>query len=113
MTEKQEAAEWVRSRPDAIKEMMRKFPPGCYVTGTKPLDCPYPGSMAQIRSYIEPDEENPEGLISVVGTSNRLGSEVTAYCAPSWLSVIEYHVNSETGDAQNEAWVEQVLSGDW
>ncbi len=99
--------EWLRSRPESIKKLMRKFPPACYVIATRPLGMPAPGQIGQVMSYFE------SGLVSVQGRQSiggvELGFEVRAQCEPEWLEVVGYYYNKEFRVIQDQEWIEEVL----
>lgn len=79
---------WIRSRPDSIRSLMLKFPPSCLVRGKISLMCPAVGSLAIVTSYIEPDEENKEGLLTVRDSPK---GDIKYHCKPEWLEVVGYY----------------------
>lgn len=50
----EEAIEWIRSRPESVKEMMRRFPPSCVVRVLVPRCCGVEsGDLMVIHGYNE------------------------------------------------------------
>jgi len=82
--------EWMRSRPDAVKAMMRKFPPSCLVRSTKGVhhNIPAPGTIGVIRSYVEPGDDHLNGELSV---AQHPDSESWGRCVPGDLEVVGYY----------------------
>lgn len=90
-----EALAWMRSRPDAVKALMRRFPPSCLVRATCPLLCPAPGAVAIVHSYGECD--NLTVRDSPIG-------DTKYWCGAGDLDVVGYY------HGQTPAWVEAVLA---
>lgn len=62
----QGAINWMRSRPDSIKALMRRFPPSCIVMAHPQLSIHLPpDDVAILRSYVEPNPDHPHGGITV------------------------------------------------
>jgi hypothetical protein len=72
-----EAKEWIRSRPDHIKQIMMLFPPGCNVIANRPLVIPPPGEIRTVVSYFE------DGSIGVYDED----TNCRAQCQPEWLEL--------------------------
>lgn len=53
--------EWLRDKPDIIKTLAKRFPPGSLVRGLKEFLVPAPGEVAKVRSYFE------DGSVGVFG----------------------------------------------
>lgn len=80
--------EWLRSRPSSVMKLMLRFPPSCLVAPRKPLRCPAPDTFGIVHSYLEPDDENPEGSLSV---RQHPEAGFRAHCSPSDLLVVGFH----------------------
>lgn len=105
----QDQLDWMRSRPDSIKELMRRFPPACYVKALVPLSTPAPGIIGQVMTYFEPDETHPLGLVSVQAPDPFFGIDHRAQCRPEWLEVVGYYDNKEFGFIQSHEWIKEIL----
>lgn len=81
--------EWMRSRPNTIKRLLVKFPPGCILRAKDEWDlhCPAKGELALILSWTEPTPDCPEGTISCAKYPD---GKVRAWCKPEWLEVVHY-----------------------
>ena len=88
------SADWVRSRPSVIAELMCAFPPMCLVRATRPLLCPAPGTTGIVVSYFE------DGTLTVVQDPS---SGVRTQCQSDWLEVVGYH------SGMTPEWVRKVL----
>lgn len=77
----EEGRQWMRERPDCIKELMIKFPPSCVVKAVRTLVCPSPGRVGIVSSYFE------DGLISVRSTPD---GDTNHQCNSEWLEVVGY-----------------------
>ena len=88
--------EWIRSRPESVQALMRRFPPACVVQGTRSLGIPRPGEYAVVQSYTE------DGQLSVIRGGDEAVS-VRAFCHADWLAVVGYH------RGMTRAWVNSVL----
>ncbi len=95
-----ETIEWVRSRPDSVKALMRRFPPSCLVTANRVLRIPAQGLVGIVHSYMEPTKEMPRGGIAVRQTPD---ATMRAVCDPDWLEVVGYHKGLD------KAWIANVL----
>lgn len=73
--------DWMKTRPDCIKEVMVRFPPGCLVMANRPLLCPIPGSIGVVFSYFE------DGGLTILQHPE---SDLRAQCQPDWLEVVGY-----------------------
>lgn len=82
-----EAARWLRSRPDVVKQLALRFPPSCIVRGTVPMRCPSPGNVGIVSSYVEPKEGLPDGALGVLAHPN---GRILYHCAPGSLAVVGY-----------------------
>lgn len=94
-----EIAQWVRSRPPKIQELLRKFPPGCTVMAAEGhvLRCPAPGTYGGVVAY------NENGCVTVwSGTAK-------AHCEPEWLVVVEY--NDTPGWSVDPEFIASILDG--
>lgn len=85
-----DSMDWMRTRPDSVKAMMRKFPPSCLVRSSKGAhhNIPAPGTIGVIRSYVEPGDERPSGELSV---AQHPDAEMWARCVPGDLEVVGYY----------------------
>lgn len=84
-----EALLWMRSRPDSIKALMRRFPPSCLVKAKRDL-CGLPsGEVGRVASYIEPDDEHPKGSVAVYSPYD-ITQIIRYQCHPDWLEVVGY-----------------------
>ena len=83
-----ESIEWIRSRPGTIKSLMIKFPPSCIVRSDQGLRCPALGCDAIVSSYFEPDDEHPNGMVSVRPYPD---ADFKCQCRPEWLKVVGYY----------------------
>lgn len=83
------AVEWARSRPDVIKDLMRKFPPRCVVRSAPGHShhIPADGGIAHVVSY------NENGCVGVTDDRRRL-----AHCAPDAIEIVEFFVNPLLGN---------------
>lgn len=88
-------AEWLRSRPVAVQNLARQFPPFCRVQATRPLACPAPGQAGEVASYLE------TGTVTVECD----GVSFRAECQPEWLEIVGYT------EPFTPEWVEAVLGG--
>jgi len=91
-----EGIEWIRSRPDSVQALMRRFPPACVVQGTRPLGIPRPGEYALVQSYTE------DGQLSVIRGGDE-AAPVRAFCNADWLEVVGYH------RGMTPTWVSSIL----
>ena len=95
-----EALKWIRSRPPAVQDVMKQFPPSCVVKANRRLLNPAPGQEAVIMSYIE-------GNPMTVRVMDETGAnKVAAECQLDWLEVVRY-----TGNITPE-FIEKVLAGE-
>lgn len=100
----EEAVAWMRSRPEPVRQLMRRFPPSCLVRADRPLVCPAPGEVAQVVSIFEPSDGCPDGRVSVFDPESAIN--VRCECDPEWLEVVGYW-----GDMSPEL-VGVILGGD-
>ena len=72
----------MRSRPEAVKESMRCFPPGCEVRAREGMDLKVPasGMVGRVVSWFE------DGSLGVVVE----GGTIRGQCEPGWLEVVGY-----------------------
>lgn len=92
---------WLDGVPRCVRELARRFPPGCEVRATKPLVVPAPGSMGRVVSYGEAAEDSPEGWLGVVGVPcaavtmlepiDFSASMIKAQCMPDYLELVSEH----------------------
>lgn len=82
-----ESLAWLRSRPESVKKLMMRFPPSCLVQANRGLGCPAPATTGIVSSYIEPDDEHPDGMLSVRQNPDH---DHRAECRPEWLTVVGY-----------------------
>jgi len=85
----EESIEWLKKRPSSITKLLIRFPPSCLVQANRTLMCPAPGETGIVTSYFEPDDEHPEGMVSV--RNHGTDTPVKAQCEPVWLNVVGYH----------------------
>lgn len=104
------AFDWMRSRPPSVKEAMRKFPPVCRVTTTRPLHTPAPGRVGRVISYVEKTNDSGIVNIRVVDEMDYLdtavGHPIAAECQQEWLTVIQYDGN------KTPEWIDRVMAGE-
>ena len=112
--------EWMRTRPPAIQALMRRFPPVCRVRATHPLCIPVRGAIGRVVSYIEPDDDHPDGSVTVMHEAwwfadgdpskvhgiDAIRDPNRGECRPEWLEVVQYDGN------KTPEWVERVLWGE-
>ena len=83
-----ESLAWLRSRPENIKALVRRFPPMCIVEAVPERDLVVParGRRAHVVSYHE------DGTVSVFHTDAATSGqeEFKAQCQADWLKVVEY-----------------------
>ena len=96
-----EDLDWMRSRPNSIKKLMRKFPPACKVIlkNNAPLCDVHEhkrNDILQVVSYRE------EGLIGVAPSYEKL--ECRHYMKPNEIEITAF-VNE-----QNHQWVKSILN---
>jgi hypothetical protein len=73
--------DWMRTRPESVKAVMRRLPPLCVVRGKKPLLCPARGELAILYSICE------DGTVTVI----RDPEGATRYqCDAGWLEPVAY-----------------------
>ncbi len=79
-----EAVNWMRDCPECIRRLMVRFPPICVVRAVEGVELrqPAPGEFAIVGTYVEPNEKDPEGLVTVWSE----GSEYRS----AWLEVVGY-----------------------
>jgi hypothetical protein len=75
----EEAINWIRSRPDCVKDLMVKFPPSCVVWSDVPLHSA-DHQYGIIASYSE------NGQVSITYPD----ANVRGFVDPQYLRVIEY-----------------------
>lgn len=80
MARSPEVAEWIRSRPQAVRDLMVRFPPFCRVRGLRPLLAPAPGTVGEVCSWFE------DGNVRVACEETQIAGE----CDPSWIEVVDY-----------------------
>jgi len=83
-----DSIDWIKSRPENIRDLLIRFPPSCIVRATRSLVCPAPGDVGIITSYSEPDEKYPNGTVSVRASPYAC---TRAQCDPEWLTVVGYY----------------------
>jgi hypothetical protein len=101
-----EAHDWMRARPDNVKEAMRKFPPSCRVVATQELHVPGPGRVGRVYSYLE---KKGTVMVTVVDEDVYFGlvpGGIKAECQLEWLRVLQYDGN------KTPEWVDRVLAGE-
>ena len=80
--------EWMRSRPDAVKTLLRRLPPNCIVRGLRPLMVPWPGHFGIVVSYRE------RGTVTVIHHPSErelvTTGDVRAECDPDWLETVAF-----------------------
>lgn len=85
-----ETIQWLKSRPQVIKDLIVKFPPDCLVKATLSLRTPALGETGMVASYFE------SGLVSVVV----FGKPIKALCQVDWLEVVEHRQGSTPEDVK-------------
>ena len=96
---------WMRTRPDSVKELMKRFPPAALIKAVegRKLMCPSPGEVAVVGSY---NEKGTIGAARITGMDENTGfyecSDIYQ-CQPEWLEVVGYQ------NGQDEAWVTFIL----
>lgn len=83
-----EGVAWLRERPKELHPLMVDFPPSCVVRAKKPLLIPAQGTCGVVRSWFEPSEKNPRGLVGICQTPHE--GEVRAQCSPEDLEVVGF-----------------------
>lgn len=83
-----ESLEWIRSRPECIRQLMIDFPPSCLVMATRPLHIPAKGTAGVIVSYLEPDDQHSDGMLIVRQFPD---GDTGANCRPEWLKAAGYY----------------------
>ena len=76
----EEAIEWIRSRPECVKELMLKFPPSCVVKSNIPLHTA-DNQYGIISSY------NESGLVSIRACPD---ADIRGFVDPKHLTVVGY-----------------------
>lgn len=115
MSKLAEAEEWVRTRPLAVQETIKRLPPGCSVRAVegRVLLAPAPGVVGQVASYFEDGSVSvtapmAETLTSpITGNTVEEGEYVGGQCDPEWLEVVEYL--EVEGVKLDEAWAEGLI----
>jgi len=79
--------EWMQSRPDDVKAVMRNFPPSCLVRAKEGVElvCPAPGTTGVIRSYYH----GADGV--QISVAEHPESDMWAHCDPEWLEVVGFY----------------------
>lgn len=90
-----EALEWLRSRPDNVKELMLAFPPSCIVRSIPGESHVVPGlgRFGIVSSYVEPGDESPNGQVSVRDLEDAMFERpgILGYCDPKKLEVVSFY----------------------
>ncbi len=96
------AAKWLRSRPDSVKALMRRFPPACHVraVSTMRLLCPAPGEVVTVVSY------NEKGTVGVARLNDDGRAGHIHQCRPRWLELVE------CTNGQTREWVDSILNAE-
>jgi hypothetical protein len=84
--ERQEALDWIRSRPKSLHAAMIALPPSCFVKANRPLLTPGPGKTGQVVSYVEKKDGKPAN----VRVREVPDGTVAAECEVGWLEVTGY-----------------------
>ena len=82
-----ESIKWIQSRPASIKRLMLLFPPSCVVTPIQILKIPAPNTLGIVTSYVEPQNPNEIGFVTVRQNPD---SDLRAECKPNALKVVNY-----------------------
>ncbi len=86
MTEQEAQAmlDWIHGAPRAVQRLMAQIPPGATVRSREnfELDVPAPGEVAYVLGY---DSNGGSPFVLVHD-----GADMTGYCLPEWLEVVEY-----------------------
>lgn len=88
--EGREAVDWMRTRPDSVKAIMRKFPPSCLVKSVQGYEhrIPAPGTIGLVASYLEPSSDSPNGELTV---RQHPDADIRAACDPDKMEVVGYY----------------------
>lgn len=78
----------LRTRSEAVKQLVRRFPPSCVVRAVIRFGFPAPGQVGIVRQWHEPGPDRPEGSVGVL--AHPQGS-ISYDCEPGWLEVVGYH----------------------
>ncbi len=96
------AEKWLRSRPDSVKALMRRFPPACQVRAvpTMQLLCPAPGEIVTVVSY------NEKGTVGAARRNADGSAGHVHQCRPRWLELVE------CTNGQTREWVGSILDAE-
>ena len=98
------AAEWMRSRPDAVQALMRRFPPLCEIESPGGhYSCPGAFGNAEVYSYMEDGETMG---VRRTGDFAEIDGHIVYHVSAAKVSVVRCH------DGRGRDWVASVLDDD-